>query len=108
MPFNEPRFPYVVLELIARVWKRRPGEVEQPPLEVFRFELLRLSKKTGYARQFLLANWRDLRLAIEECWKSEQASASIPYFLASLFLQSATRPKDAAETILTDSEKLDG
>lgn len=108
MPHNLPRSAYSIFEVLAEIWGRRSKEFEELPLEFFRAELLKLSKtKSGYTRQFLYENWRDLRLAIEECWRSKYPSGQIPFVLASTFLRNATRQKDAAERILSEQESLE-
>jgi hypothetical protein len=107
MPHNLPRSAYSIFEVLAEIWGRRSKEFEGP-LEFFRAELLKLSKeKFGYTRQFLYENWRDLRLAIEECWRSKYPAGQIPFVLASTFLRNATRQKDAAERILSEQESLE-
>jgi hypothetical protein len=108
MPHNLPRSAYSIFEVLAEIWGRRSKEFEGLPLEFFRAELLKLSKeKFGYTRQFLYENWRDLRLAIEECWRSKYPAGQIPFVLASTFLRNATRQKDAAERILSEQESLE-
>jgi diguanylate cyclase (GGDEF)-like protein len=106
MAFNAAMLYYRVFEVIAQIWSHLPSEGEKPPLEFFRTELLKRSRTSDYSRQFLRENWRDLKLSIEECWKSKQPPGSIPFVLTSIFLRTATRQKDAAERILADHEKL--
>jgi hypothetical protein len=108
MPFNQPRFEHSVFAAITEVWGRRSQEFKTPPLDFFRAELKKLSKELGYTRQFLWDNWSDLRKAIEECWKSRQAPASIPFVLTSLFMRNVMQQKNPAERILADREKLEG
>jgi hypothetical protein len=108
MPFNQPRFDYSVFAAITEVWGRRSQEFKTPPLDFFRSELKKLSKELGYTRQFLWDNWSDLRKAIEECWKSRRAPASIPFVLTALFMRNVTQQKNPAERILADREKLEG
>jgi hypothetical protein len=108
MPFNRPRLEYAVFEAISEVWSRRSEDFEEVPVEFFRAGLLRLSKKIGYTRQFLCERWHDLKLAIEECWKSKQAPAFIPFVLTSIFMRNTTRQKNPVERILADRDKLEG
>ena len=108
MPHNLPRSAYSIFEVLAEIWGRRSKEFEELPLEFFRAEVLKLSKKEfGYTREFLYEHWRDLRLAIEECWRSKYPPGQIPFVFASTFLRNATRQKDAAERILSDQERLE-
>jgi len=108
MPFNEARLDYRVFQVVAKISSRLPESVTKPPVEFFRSELLKHPKKFGHAAQYLKDNWRDLRLAIEEVWKTKQERGSIPFVIASIFMRGATRQKDAAERVLADSEKLAG
>jgi diguanylate cyclase (GGDEF)-like protein len=108
MPFNEPYLHYRVFETISKIWGDQSQEFEDPPVRLFRTKLLKLSKKAGYARQFLCDNWNDLRLAIEECWKSKQSRESIPFVVTSVFMRNATKQKNPVERILAEREKLEG
>lgn len=107
MPYDsEPHLWYRVLETIQEIWERRSEEFEDAPVEFFRARLLNLPKKLGYVRQFLWENWRDLKLAIEECWKSKHPAPSIPFVVTAKFVQNLTRPKSPVEKVLADREKL--
>jgi hypothetical protein len=108
MSFNEAYLHYRVFEVISKIWGDQSQEFEDPPIEFFQTKLLKISKKSGYARQFLWDNWSDLRLAIEECWKSKQTSTAIPFVLTSIFMRNVTRQKNPAERILAEREKLEG
>ncbi len=108
MSFNEVRLHYRVFEVISNIWGRQSEGLDEPPVERFRARLLNLPKKLGYTRQFLWDNWSDLRLAIEECWKSKEPLASIPFVLTSIFMRNATRQKNPAERVLAEREKLGG
>lgn len=103
----EARREYRVFEVFSSICSRQSDRLKDPPLELFRAELLRLPKKLGYTRQFLWDNWHDLRAAIDECWKSEHAPASIPFVLTSLFIRNVMRQKNPAERILADRDKLE-
>ena len=106
MEFNQPAQEYEVLELIAEICGRLSKEVKEP-LEFFRFELLKRSKKPDYTRKFLREHWRDVRLAIEECWKDwNDDPDAFPFLLTSAIMQNARRQKDAKEQLLTEREKL--
>ena len=106
MSFNEPRLQYRVFEAISRIWSRVPEESKRPSIEFFQAELLRLPKKSGYIRQFLCDNWRDLKLAIGECLTSRQPPTSTPFVLTSIFMRNVTRQKTAAERILMERDRL--
>ena len=83
-----------------------PKEIKEP-LEFFRSELLKRPKKPDYTRKFLRDHWRDLRLAIEECWKHQNDDpGAFPFLVTSAIMQSARRPKDAKEQLLTKREKM--
>lgn len=106
MPLNPPRLEYSVFEVIAEIWSHRSKEFEVAPVEFFRTGLLKLSKKWSYPRQFLCDKWRDLRSAIDECWKSTKPPDFIPFELTSIFMRYAKQQKNAAEQILAERDKL--
>jgi TIR domain len=108
MAFDPPRLEYGVWELISEVWRRRPAEFEVAPVDFFKDEVLKLDSKWGYNRQLLWDNWRDLRNAIQECWKSPspRPAGSIPFALTSIFMHHSGQQKDAVERILAVQEKL--
>lgn len=109
MPFNEPRSDYRVFKLISLLCDRLPQDAKGPSQEVFKARLLKLSPKLGYTRQFLWDNWRDLRRAIEECWKLQAAPpGSIPFVLASIFMRNVAEQKNPAARVLAEREKLQG
>lgn len=104
---SEPHRWYRVFVTIEEIWKHRSAEFVQAPVEFFRAELLRLPKKFGYVRQFLWENWRDLRLAIEECWKANPCASSVPFAITSLFVRNVTQQKRPTDRILAEREKID-
>jgi hypothetical protein len=62
-----------------------------------------LTKNHGYVREFLWKNWRDLRLAIEDCWKlNASPPPSISFTITSLFLRRLSSQKEPADRILAD------
>jgi hypothetical protein len=103
---SEPHLWYRTFATIRRIWKRRATDFGEAPVEFFRNSLLKLPKKSGYVRQFLWENWRDLRLAIEEYWNPRDASESIPYIFTATFVQNFTRTKSSVEQVLAAQEKL--
>jgi hypothetical protein len=107
MPYDaDARSAYRVLEVISRIWARRSQEFEAPPIDFFRSELLKHSRKFDSTRQFIRRSWSDLKLAIVECWNSERLPSSIPSFIAKIFMRNVARPKNAAEQILAELESL--
>jgi hypothetical protein len=106
MPFNQPQHDYQVFEVISEVCRQLPDAISEPPVEYFRAQLLKRSRTPNYSREFIREHWRDLRLAIEACWKLEPSPRSLPFELASLFTRQARRQKDEKEQILADREKL--
>ena len=108
MEFNQPAQEYEVLELIAEICSRVPEEGKEP-LGFFRAELTKGSRKPDYTRQFLRNRWRDLRFAIEECWRLRADDLEgFPFVLSSVFMRNTNRQKDAKEQLLSDREKLVG
>ena len=108
MQFNTPSQEYQVLEVISEISKRLSPEAEEP-IKFFRADLLKRSRTPDYTRQFLRDRWRDLRLAIEECWRlkpDDPGAGAFPFVLCSIFMRNATRQKDAKDQLLSDTEKL--
>ena len=107
MPYDsETHRWYRVFVTIEEIWKHRSAEPAQAPVEFFRAGLLSLTKKHGYVREFLRENWRDLRFAIDECWKSNPSRPSVPFTIASLFVRNVTQQKRPIERILAEQEKI--
>lgn len=106
MPPQEARLHYRVLNVILKLWKRRPEGPKNFLIEFFKSQLPKLPKKLGYTRDFLLQNWHDLKSAIEVCVTTEHNDAEAPYILTSIFLKAAMGQKSPLEKMLADQEKL--
>jgi hypothetical protein len=68
--------------------------------------LAKLPRNHNEARECLGQNWRDLRLAIEECGKSDHPTSFIPYAISSVFMRRIYREKTLSDRILDAQEKL--
>ncbi|HEV2489122.1 MAG TPA: hypothetical protein VGT03_04885 [Candidatus Acidoferrales bacterium] len=97
---------YRIFLTISRIWNRRAREFHETPVDFFRAELLRLSKKDGEGRDFLCEKWRDLRMAIEESWNPKHPSAFIPYAITSAFFRNLYRVKSSVDRVLEGQERL--
>lgn len=107
MPYgSEPHLWYRTWDAIRKILKRTRTQFNDAPVEFFRTSILNLPKKFGYVRQFLRENWRDLRLAIEECQKSEHPAESVSFILTAKFIQNHSRQKTPVERVFADQEKL--
>lgn len=107
MQFNSPAQEYEVFELLLVICSRLPDETDEHPREFIRAELLKRSRSSDNTRRFLRDHWRDLRLAIDECWQPRaDSSSAFPFALSSAFMRNARRQKDAREELLADTEKL--
>lgn len=104
----EARPEFQVYEVLSQIWNHHSSEFEEPPIELFRVELLKPSRKSANTKQFLRSNWRDLKFAISECWKSKPIPHSFPFVLTSIFMRNVTQQKDAAEQILAEQDRLKG
>jgi hypothetical protein len=107
MPFNAAMLHYSVFEAVSQICSRLPQDTKQPPVDFFRAELLKRSRTSDYSLQFLRENWRDLQLAIDQCWQTEPAPSSVPFILTSIFMRNGTRQKNAAELVLAQRAKLE-
>jgi hypothetical protein len=106
MPLNQPGLHYQVLEVIRKMWKRHHGESKESVIEFFKTQLPKLPKKLGYTRDFLLENWRDLKLAIAESLKIKHDDGEAPYILTSIFMRNTRNQKNSLERMLAEQEKL--
>lgn len=106
MPLDMSRLHYQVLEIIVKIWKRRRRKPTDSVIELFKSQLLKLPKKLGHTRDFLLENWRDLKLAIEDCPSREPEDGEAPYILASIFLRNTRNQKTPLGRMLAEQEKL--
>ncbi len=108
MQFNASALEYRVFGVISEISTRLSEEIKES-LEFFRAALLKRSRPPNYTHQFLGEYWRDLRLAIEECWNLRADDpGKFPFVLSSIFMRNVTRQKDAKEQLLSDREKLVG
>ncbi|HVB32767.1 MAG TPA: hypothetical protein VNJ52_00125 [Patescibacteria group bacterium] len=99
-------FHYRVFEAVSRIWRRRPKDIQDAPTEFFQPQILGLPKKDKWAREAFCRGWRDLRLAIEECWAAQHDDDFMPYAITSAFLRNQLRQKTEVERMLDDHEKL--
>jgi hypothetical protein len=108
MPRCSPfaQLPYRVFEVVSRIWRRRPKDLQDPPSEFFHVQILKLPKKDDGIREVVRRAWRDFRLAIEECWKESKSEEFMPYAITSTFLRNHSRSKTLAERILAEREML--
>jgi len=107
MPYELDAHPhYRAWETLRKIWRRRPTEFAKAPVEFFESSVVSLPKKTGYMRQFLCENWRDLRLAIEQSWNAKDPPEYVPFVLTTTFLNLQSRQKNAVERVLAEQEKL--
>ena len=100
------QFPYRAFDVISRIWRRRPKGDQVAPTEFFREQVLRMPKKDDGARGVFCRGWRDLRLAIEECWTAQQSEDFMPYAITSAFLRNQIRQKTEKERMLDEHEML--
>jgi hypothetical protein len=100
------RQAHLVLDMLLKIWDKRPRELEGPPIDFFRSKLVS-PKRFDSTRQFMRQHWSDLSLAIKQTWKSEQFPADIPYVIGSIFMRNVNRTKNAEEQILAEDESLE-
>jgi hypothetical protein len=100
------RFPYRTFQVISRIWRCRPKDLKDTPMEFFREQILKLPRKDDGIRDSLCQAWRDLRLAIEDCWRQEHRNDFMPYAITSAFIGNRSRSKTASDLILDKHEKL--
>jgi hypothetical protein len=98
--------PYLVVCALALIWKRRNADFQGAPTQFFRDELAKLPGKHRQAQTCLSEHWRDLKLAIEQCWESECLGSSVPYSISARFVQNLYRQKNSADRVLDSLESL--
>jgi hypothetical protein len=104
--FSEPQEWYRTFTVIRKIWgPRRREDYKNAPFDLFQDSILRLPKKS-YVRTFLAANWRDLKHAIEESWKDQHPSESIPFIVTANFVRNVNHTKNHVELVLAAQEKL--
>jgi hypothetical protein len=103
---SEARPEFQVCEVVSQIWNHHSPAFEEPPIELFRVELLKRSRKYANTKQFLRTNWRDLKFAIGECWKLNPIPDSFPFVLTSIFMRNVMRQKNATERILAEQDRL--
>jgi hypothetical protein len=54
----------------------------------------------------MCTNWRDLRLAIEECWNANHHNSFIPYAVSAGFIKHLSSQKSLLDRILGSQESL--
>jgi hypothetical protein len=107
MPRSSPeRLPFRVWNIVSGIWRRKPRDLKDAPTEFFRIQILKLQRKDDGIRETLRRAWRDLRLAVEECWKKGHSEEFMPYAIASAFLRNHLRSKTLAERISDEDEML--
>jgi hypothetical protein len=106
MPYQESGLHHQVLNVILKLCKRHPRDSKEPLIELFRLQVRKLPRKLGYTRDFLWENFRDLRLAVEECLATQHDPGELPYALTSVFMRNTRTQKNSVERILAQQEKL--
>lgn len=104
MPRCSPEMlPYQMFKVVARICGRGRKGVEGSPTEFFHDQILKLPRKYGGIRETLRRVWRDLCLAIVECW-AQHNQDFMPYAITLAFLRKHRRPKTEAERMLDQHE----
>jgi hypothetical protein len=98
------RLPYLVVCAISLICKRWDGEFQPAPTKFFGDQLAKLPRNHREARECFSHNWHDLRLAIEECRKSDHPRPFIPYAISSAFMRNLHREKSFSERLLDSRE----
>jgi hypothetical protein len=120
-----PTYQFQRFEIIKSIWNRRHRYPQLSPVELFRQEILKVPKITesqaarfssqittaekkrivnGFVLDNLMEEFRHLRLAIEDSLSKERT----PFLILARFTENLTRsPKDAVESVLVASERLE-
>jgi len=99
------QYPYGILQAILKIWKRRTKNAQLSTVDLFQMKIRKLPKKNE-SRTYLAEDWRDLRMAIEQCSKEGHSEDFMPYAITGAFVKNRSRPKSHAEQILEQREKL--
>jgi hypothetical protein len=99
------RLPYQVFKVVSRICGRIRKDLKDTPTEFFRIQIMKLPRKDDGLRETLHRVWRDLRLAVVECW-SQHNQDFMPYAITLAFLRNHRSPKTAAERILDQQGTL--
>jgi hypothetical protein len=98
------RLPYQVFKVVSRICRSIKG-LKDAPTEFFCDCILKLPQRGDSIRESLRRGWRDLRLAIVECW-AQHSEDYMPYAITLAFLRRHRSFKTAAERILDEKELL--
>jgi hypothetical protein len=108
MPYDsQSHLWYRVFKTIEEIWRQQPGSTAVSA-EFFKSKLKKLRNKHGYVRDYFWRNWRDLRLAIEECGKLNYSASEMPFVISHLFIGLVSSQKTFAEQLLADKEQITG
>jgi hypothetical protein len=99
-------FPYRLLLVMMRIWARKTCEFQEAPIDFYRVEILKLADSDRDIKECVCRNWRDFRLAIEECWGSGRSALFSPSAVASSFMRRMDQQKNLADQILDSREAL--
>jgi hypothetical protein len=107
-PSSYVHYPYGIFKAISKIWKRKSKRPELTVIEFFQAEIRKLKKRKqdGETYSYLSGDWRDLRMAIEKCSKTEQSDDFMPHAITRAFVNSRSRLKTQAQRILDEHEKL--
>jgi hypothetical protein len=95
-----------VFKAIDEIYKRHSKADVDSPAAFFRREIERLPKKHGYVRDLFWKNWRDLRLAIEECRRSNNSADEVPFVICRRFIRLVCLQKNPTERMLAEQEQV--
>lgn len=123
-----PTHQYQRFEIIRSIWTRRHRYSQLSAVELFRQEIPKLPKITesqaqryatqmtmaekkrivnGFVRDNLIAEFRHLRLAIEDSMRQRHHPERAPFLILARFAKNLGLPGNAVERVLAASERLE-
>jgi len=103
----DKHFNYRVLELVLKLTKRLRTSLTDASPALISNTLRRVGSPRRADIRFVADNWRDFRLTLEEACNAQLSEGSLPFVVASRFLNRARSPKSRSERFLSESERLD-
>ena len=104
---SEPHLSYRLLCAINEIWRKRPENLVPHPVDFFRLGVLDLPSKHSSARDYLMKNWHDFKVSLEESWNPDSYFGDeLPFVIARTFINVVSVPKSPAERIMAAKEEL--
>ncbi len=106
MPYeSESHLSYRLLCSINEIWRKRPTKPLDHPIDFFKEGVLDLEHSS--ARDCLMKNWHDFKLAVEESWNpGSYFGDELPFVITRTFVSLVSESKAPAQRIIAAKDEL--